>query len=168
MPESFPTAELVARAIVGASRRTGAIPLGVPGAFRLEEKRARLYAFAALLELCPDVAAPAIGRAVGATRYRACHIRGEVNTARSASLWWVESIVAETVAEIHAHYESAAPVTIDPPPLPVMRKPEAVKSAVSAIVAGKPAPKSLKTAVTAVFGPPPALSSARVSAVNPA
>lgn len=114
MPESFPTAELVARAIVGTSRRSGAIPLGVLSAFRLEEKQARLYALAALLELCPDVAPPAIGRAVGANLDRAYDVRAEVNTARSKSLWWIEDIVAETVAEIRAHYESGPSVKIAP------------------------------------------------------
>ena len=148
MNDVFPTADLVACAIIAAAKQRGLDPIDVMTKADMAENRARLYALNALIFICRDVRREVLGRLVGGSNK---HLLVKLSGARGAA-WWCPTLAATIVADAKALYARFAP-----PPAPP-KEPEPVKAEppVPAIVTEKPAPPPVKA-------PPPVVVTRRLS-----
>lgn len=109
----FPSAKIIASAIVQACKHTSEDPIacaeGTPG------YRGRYYAFAALSKLYSEARKSGLAKCLGASSYET--FDGSVKQARRSRSWWEEAVVADIIAAIVAT-ELTPATTANPIPQP--------------------------------------------------
>jgi hypothetical protein len=104
---TYPSADAVAIAIVAACRQLKEDPLRL-FEYEFGTNRPRYLAYFALVKFFPDTPNPALGRMLGASRYRACNLKAEAITAKNKSQWWNQDQAEAVCAELEAFLKRRA------------------------------------------------------------